>query len=691
LSISRDNLQRLQRGDFAGVEEDWLRHLETDPSDIPYFVGAARALAGTGEAKRARSLVELLDDELKAKERWHARLDLLRDGGGFLVASERLHPEVVATLKRLYGAKSGFQSLLRGVGLEKGGDPAAKLWEKVDRFEALVSFELGAIVWMQGKGAGRVVDVNVGLEAFKVDFEKQKAMTVGFRAAGKLLRALPEGHLQRRKLEDPESLRGLAPTELLGLVLRSGDAPMTAAEVREAVAGLVSEAQWTSWWTAARRHPQVLPVGSGSRQTYRWAETSADASASAWEAFESADLAGKLDLLRRQTGKERDVTLRDRMVGELVTAAERAYGARPADALKIWSALERAGAAPRGAAWSIEALVERHDPRQLLGELDDRTLRERVYEIARQRRADWSALYLERLNKEEDPRTLNLLYDAAAEVAPAEVGRLLDAWLSQPRKNPAAFTWLAERAAGDEALAGRNPLRLLQQILSALGVDEFAPFRTRLRPLGESGGSLPRLLARLSEDQAAAARESIQRAPGLETYQRTALQNALELRFAALRAPSEQPLYARPASIAARRAELKELLEVEIPANRKAIEEARALGDLRENFEYKSARQRHEYLAARAAALDRDLRRVRPLEPAGAEPVDVRIGTAVRLLSPADAERRLTILGPWESQPEAGVISYESELAKELLGRKIGDVVRFEGADWRIAEISAAE
>ncbi|NLN10303.1 MAG: hypothetical protein GX178_01695, partial [Acidobacteria bacterium] len=38
-------------------------------------------------------------------------------------------------------------------------------------------------------------------------------------------------------------------------------------------------------------------------------------------------------------------------------------------------------------------------------------------------------------------------------------------------------------------------------------------------------------------------------------------------------------------------------------------------------------------------------------------------------------ERRLTILGPWDSRPEEGIVSYESDLAKRLLGGTVGSVV----------------
>jgi transcription elongation GreA/GreB family factor len=136
----------------------------------------------------------------------------------------------------------------------------------------------------------------------------------------------------------------------------------------------------------------------------------------------------------------------------------------------------------------------------------------------------------------------------------------------------------------------------------------------------------------------------------------------------------------------AKRAELQQILSVEIPANRKAIEEARAMGDLRENFEYKSARQRHEYLNARAASLNSDLQRVRLIEPGGMDTSEARIGTCLHLKGGA-APRVVTILGPWESKPEEDVISYESDFAKDLLGKKPGDEVSLGGESWTIEKI----
>jgi transcription elongation GreA/GreB family factor len=223
-------------------------------------------------------------------------------------------------------------------------------------------------------------------------------------------------------------------------------------------------------------------------------------------------------------------------------------------------------------------------------------------------------------------------------------------------------------------------------IISALHWPEFTSYRVRLTKLFETGGPLPHLLSQLTPDQAIQAEKAIERAP-LEDYLREPLINALHLRFPELRPDQEIPLYATPQSIDARRAELKRLLNEEIPANRRAIEEARAMGDLRENFEYKSARQRHEYLSARVEALKGDLGRVRTYDPADIDTSEVRIGSCLVLESDGGESRTLTILGPWESAPEKGIISYDSELGQSLLGIRVGALVTVEDKEYELTQI----
>ncbi len=135
-----------------------------------------------------------------------------------------------------------------------------------------------------------------------------------------------------------------------------------------------------------------------------------------------------------------------------------------------------------------------------------------------------------------------------------------------------------------------------------------------------------------------------------------------------------------------KREELDHLKRVEIPANSKALQAAREMGDLRENFEYKAARQRAEYLSARVGELAGEISRVQVVDPAQVDTMAVRVGAKV-VLSNGDVRRDVTILGPWESAPEHGIYSNQSEVAKALIGHVAGDIVSFMGNDYQIESI----
>jgi len=691
--MSRSTFEEYRRGVAgASLEDDWIAEAERDPADGEWFLGSLENLVAEGEIERARSLYELWDDELRRRALWSLRLEALRRVGSPLLKANRLQKEALAAAEGIWGEKPNFVAMVNWLGLRKLIDEPAKLWDKLTRLSSLLVYDVGEIVAMQGQGVGRVAEVNLTLETLRIDFDKRPGVTLGFRAAAKMLRPLPVGHPLRRKLEDPEGLARLRdeqPAELLRAVLESAEKPLSGSEIRDALAGIVSEAQWTSWWAAARRHPQLVALGSG-RQSYRWESSASGALDAVRRNFARADPRRKMDIFRKNA--DRDSGLAADFAGDLASIASEAAASDPGLAWEIFFLLERSGRLPKPLAGLVDLLLGgKVDPRPLLASIEDRLLRERALAMVRERREDWKQIYRDWLGREEDPRVLSLLAQGLAEADIAAHERWIDDLVAQPRRAPAAFTWIAERAADDELLRARSPLRLLQQILATATAEEFSGYRARLRALLDSGGTVPRLLAALDSEQAPAALEALERATALEPYQRDPAINALRLRFPALvDAAAATPLYATGPAIDAKRAELKRLAEVEIPANRKAIEEARALGDLRENFEYKSARQRHEYLNARLAALHRDLGRVRPIDFRSLDTAEVRIGARVRLLAEDGRERSFCVLGPWESRPEEGVVSYESELGQKLLGLKPGARVEVGDQQLSVAAIEPA-
>lgn len=691
MAISRDTKQHLEKADFDSLEADWIGHLAEDPGDLDYAVGVIRALTGYQEEERARFLLEIWDEELKAQGLWRIRLDLLKRTGTLLHGSDELHQQIERTLEGLYPEHTTFSGLVELSGLHRAVEDVDKLWAKTDRLVKMLQFDAGSIVAMEGRGVARVVDVNLQLKSFRLDFGSGAPLTVGFRAADKMLELLPPEHMLRMKLEQPEELTRLVdedPAELLRRVLVSHDKPMTAGEIREALDGIVAEGKWSSWWNGVRKHPQVLHESKG-RGAYSWAETSEDAEANVWKRFEDSAPREQIDLFRRNT--DRSDELSARMADRLLAEIERTRSSDASLALEISLALKKVGGVdiPDGLTPSDLLASAADVPNALLG-IEDRATRESAYQMLPKTGDGWADFADELLRREDDPRSVSVLADLLFDAEPERRERLLDEALSQPRKVPGAFLWLIERAREDAEIRNRSPLRLIKQLLAALEWKEFKATRASLVKELDSGGTVARLLQHLDSEQAPKVIDALKRAP-IEDYQRTPLINTLQLKFDELAPERESPLYALAASIQAKRQEMKELKEVEIPQNRTAIQEARELGDLRENFEYKAARQRHEYLASRLAALDHDLSRARPIDLSTLDTSEIRVGCRISLRSDDGSERELTILGPWESDPDAGILSHESELAQKLIGKKPGEVVELPEGEYRVTGIRASE
>lgn len=692
-TVPEDIEKLITEGKLDAVEDRWMSRIEEKPDELDWFLGTSEGIS-TLDPEMAKILIQMLDDQLEDSENHPTRLELLKSWGQKIHKPAKLHKVILESLEALYGERTHYEAMVEKVGLTKAVEDIPKTWQKAERLESLMGFDVGAIVRMKDKGAGRIEEVNMALESFLVSLEGGLELRVGFGGAAKLLEPLPADHVLRRKLEEPEVLKKLRkddPPELLRLVLESEGAPLTGAEIKQILQGVVSPQAWNRFWTAARKHPQVLQDPKNKR-AYLWADSTEDAQDTVWDAFEKAGPRERISLLRRDG--DRDEGLNKKMSVELWRSAENASAADPGLALEIWLNLDRSGLTPPSdSSWRPERLITRHeDLTKLFASVEDRPMREKAYELARKHRDDWPEVYAQAIWHETDQRALDTLADALFGIEPERFEPFFDQLVSQPIKYPAVFTWLAERAADKPEWMARNPLRLMKQLLFAMTHEAFSPYRAaRLAPLFETGGTLPRLLDHLEIDHAQSALDAVKTSPGLEDYQREPMMNAIHLRFPNLHQSREKPLYATEASIRAKRQELKKLTEEDIPENREAIESARELGDLRENFEYHAARRRHEFLSDRAGKLDADLRRARPIIAAQVKGSEIVVGARVRFTKKGEDDVIYTILGPWESDPENNVLSDESELAQKLLGLSVGDEAALPDGVYHVAAIEPWE
>ena len=124
-----------------------------------------------------------------------------------------------------------------------------------------------------------------------------------------------------------------------------------------------------------------------------------------------------------------------------------------------------------------------------------------------------------------------------------------------------------------------------------------------------------------------------------------------------------------------RQEQLEKLINVEIPANAKEIAVARSYGDLRENFEYKAAKDMQSVLMSRRAELEAMMTRVRPTDFSEAPKGVAGVGSTVTLEYPGGHVEHFHILGEWDQQPEKHIISSSTRMAKALVGKQPGEKV----------------
>ena len=123
--------------------------------------------------------------------------------------------------------------------------------------------------------------------------------------------------------------------------------------------------------------------------------------------------------------------------------------------------------------------------------------------------------------------------------------------------------------------------------------------------------------------------------------------------------------------------ELKRLKTVERQEVIKLIEYARSLGDLSENAEYETAKQRQSFVEGRIQELESKLSRAEVIDPATLKNKDrVTFGVSVKLENLDTGETvSYQLVGPDESEPENGMISITSPIGRALIGKSIDDEV----------------
>lgn len=570
--------------------------------------------------------------------------------------------------------------------------------------EKLSTLPVGAFCQHKSWGAGRIAEWDLLGDRVLIDFEGKPGhpMKLGF--AVNSLEVLPENHILARRVGDLPALQSMArekPADLVTLALKSHGNTMSL----DALEGLlipriIKEADYKSWWTAAKKALKdkrhiVVPAKRTEMLVLRDEDVS-HGNAMVEDLKNARDLKGKLNALARI---QKDLDLFENPAeglipafDELDSAIRKSWKLQLKEALNLLLARDELVDAAKGArlpdsSITVEQLLR--DARPQLAEAVNGlpvALLSRVYRafpVAFPDRA-WVQESLNHLTKTGGRAVAEI---AAVLDANDEIDQLAD-YLKKAVRNRQLSTdlliWMCKERKGKAE--GVFDLDLGNAIISALEDDHIAggPKRTgRLHDaFAEDVGLLGEMVGDADPDELRLFARRILTSPVFDELTRRSLMGRL------IKArPETQELMDDTGNTQAaalivswesmekRKAELEDLIRVKIPQNKKDIQIAREYGDLRENFEYKSARQHQAVLLRMQSTYERELRRARGTDFIGVSTDTVGIGTVVDLEDVTSGKvETQTILGAWDGDPDQNILSYLSEMAKALIGKKAGDV-----------------
>ncbi len=584
-----------------------------------------------------------------------------------------------------------------------------------EQVSSLLSLAEAGFCYHKSWGVGKISQVDTLQSRIIIDFENKSAhsMDVGF--AADTLRAIPPSHILARKLSEPEALQKMAkdnPRELMNSLMESLDFKATAETIeRVLVPTIIPAEKWKKWWGNIRT--RMKKSGHYSFPSKKSDPVLYQPSISSLQQrylndFKQArGFKAKLTLLNKALQVLNEFEDPQSFADEIIPVLNQEIAAH--QELKLELALEgvflRDELKKRLKIVSEEAITPQAlwakctDGLKIIELLPFSILEDALLSYKETCPESWCDSFLESLNglsaKFCDAVVKILVKSGHAE----KVTRALWELINQHQANSELLLWLArEKPEAFESLLNIHAMRAM---LAAIERDQFNEVRSnRLRDYILGDKQLVPLMINLADvEEVKDITRTLQFSPAFEDMdKRSILMRIVKLFPGVQSLISSEPINKREdallvswESLERKKREYMELVHKRIPDNSKEIATARSYGDLRENHEFKAARETQKLLLKLKAEMEMDLERARGTDFGDVSTDEVGVGTCVGLKDNATSKTtEYVILGAWDFNEEKNIVSYLSPIAQAMLKKKVGQEIEFGGKKYTIVSIDAA-
>ncbi|SDU19547.1 Transcription elongation factor, GreA/GreB family [Verrucomicrobium sp. GAS474] len=587
-------------------------------------------------------------------------------------------------------------------------DSSASSTDNTNAFAAPNTYTAGTYCYHRSWGYGRIREVSEATGHLSIDFKGKPGHSMAPDYAVQSLVLLPDSHIYAQKSEKAAALKEMAakdPAALVTIVIHSLKAQATAENIQTALSPEVIPAtEWKKWWEGAKRAMKkdgTYYIPTKKTEAFKVLSAPIQAGSDALAQFRAATGVEAQLLALGAVAKNWTEIADPAAAAEIATVVESTISKLPKSLLAkgIELALLRdellvtAGQPPVTGPTALLNLVPT-TPKGFAEILEKITGTRQIRFltlIQAGRPDDWAALLLQILPFANGRMGDSVTTIFASVERHQEVVDALRRILRERAVTSDLLFWLCKNR--DIVFASLFTPQLVMAILSVLEKDQFGDLKkgTKLYDLVHSDRELMATLLKgaSSEDVRDITRAIILSPVFKELDKRSLLAIIIklypdmqELVVGDRMSSDDATLIVSWDSLQRRKAELEEVITKKIPENSKEIGIARSYGDLRENHEFKAAKEMQTVLMKRKAELESMIVRAQGTDFSGVETNLVNIGTIVDLVDIDKGDKlTYTILGAWDSDPAQGVISYLTALAQALIKLPVGEIVELQTED----------
>lgn len=712
-----DFQKQLEKNDFHKFFQLWEEYCTSETVDPKEFIALLTAIkhseiaAAFGQyAETALPLWQILqEDEKNSYHILRLIIDLQTTN------TQLLKEATLKTLEKYYGEEADFQRRLRYIGLRDSAlHKATGFQGAISHYDLLSHLKKGNFVYHKGGwGTGEIVDISLVREEVGIDFENVSGCKyLSFTTAFKALEPLSEAHFAVRRFAYPDELEKMArenPMAVMHMLLQDLGAK-TAAEIKDELAeAVIPERDWTKWWQNTRakmkkdtlietpnslREPFFLRQNSLSHeeQFHKQIDSKKDTREILQTAYNFVrDLP---DMLKKPEVKQ---PLQERLLTLLEDTET-----TTAQALQIHLFLENQFSYKANNTSVSEIIQNMTNLEEVVNAIEIIALKKRALSSIRDYRQDWEALFLRFLFSLQQNQLRDYVLKELQEAALEKLKKQLRELLIHPTIQPEVFVWYFQKVVDGENVPfadKQGQWEFLETFLILYSILEAKPeYRDLIKKMyfllsGKRYLIVRNIIEGTSLDFIQEFLLLVSKCRTLSEHDKKILRSLAEVVHPSLcdkkKATSDQtqPIWTTEKGLRKTQMRIQTLGTVEIIDNAKEIEEARALGDLRENSEYKFALERRSRLQTELKTLSDQINRSRVIAPHDISTTEIGIGSKVSLVDSKGNRVTYTLLGPWEADAEQHILSFQSKLAETMMGKKVDEEFHFKDEVFTVTKI----